>query len=230
MNHATEVILNNPAWAALTTKQAHLRQGERLAFRYHPDTAPFAAVASETREAFQELGQLLLPHETVALQTLDPLPSMEAVQAERIGVIRQMVAERPPSNSTSDDIVRLNDSHAEEMLELAQRTKPGPFGKRTHETGNYIGIRDHGCLIAMAGERMRLDGFVEISAVCVDAEYRGRGLAGRLMNVLSREIGERGDTPFLHVFDDNHSAVALYERLGFASHQTFSLYRIKRGE
>jgi hypothetical protein len=81
------------------------------------------------------------------------------------------------------------------MHDLAQKTKPGPFGKRTHEMGNYIGIRDRGRLIAMAGERMQLDGYVEISAVCVDDAWRGRGLAGRLVNVLRREIEQRGETP-----------------------------------
>jgi hypothetical protein len=101
VNHTTEVLLNNPAWAALTTRQAHLRQGERLAFRYHPDIAPFAAVASETEAAFQELSRLLLPQETVALQCLSSLPLMEAVQAERMGVIRQMVARAWTSRSAS---------------------------------------------------------------------------------------------------------------------------------
>lgn len=94
--------------------------------------------------------------------------------------------------------------------------------------GRYIGIRDQGKLIAMAGERMRLEGFVEISAVCVDDGYRGRGLAGRLVNVLRREILLRGDIPFLHVLDDNAPALALYRRLGFENRQAFLLYRLDR--
>jgi predicted GNAT family acetyltransferase len=182
-------------------------------------------MASQTQTAFQELGRLLAPHDQVALLTLDALPSMEAVRSERIGVVRQMVATSMP-RSSANDVVRLSEVDVDDMLELAQKTKPGPFGARTHEMGLYIGIRDRGRLIAMAGERMHLDGYVEISAVCVDEEYRGKGLAGRLVDILCREIGQRGEAPFLHVFEDNHPAIALYERLGFESRQTFLLYRI----
>ncbi|SAL86125.1 GCN5-related N-acetyltransferase [Caballeronia terrestris] len=112
------------------------------------------------------------------------------------------------------------------MLDLVQRTKPGPFGRRTGEMGSYIGMRDRGRLIAMAGERMRVDGYAEISAVCVDDDYRGKGLAGRLVNVLRKEIERRSETPFLHVFSDNTSAIGLYQRLGFELRRTFHLTRV----
>jgi ribosomal protein S18 acetylase RimI-like enzyme len=110
-----------------------------------------------------------------------------------------------------------------EMLDLAERTKPGPFGPRTHELGQYIGIRVDGALAAMAGERMRLDGCVEISAVCVSPEHRGRGYAALLVAWLVHKLREEGVTPFLHVFTDNVSAIALYERLGFTTRKTLRL-------
>ncbi|BCQ29094.1 hypothetical protein NK8_72840 (plasmid) [Caballeronia sp. NK8] len=82
----------------------------------------------------------------------------------------------------------------------------------------------------MAGERMAIEGHAEISAVCVDERCRGRGLAGRLMNILRREIGLRGETPFLHVFSHNESAIALYERLGFELRHAFALTQISHAE
>jgi predicted GNAT family acetyltransferase len=106
---------------------------------------------------------------------------------------------------------------------LLRGRNPGPFGPRTRELGQYIGIRVDGALAAMAGERMRLDGFVEISAVCVDPEHRGRGYAALLVAWLVRKLREEGATPFLHVFPDNLSAIALYERLGFTARSALRL-------
>lgn len=241
MNHSTSLPLDHPVWSALTTRQTHLRQGDRLACRYLSDIAPFAAISPEPpqpQSAWQALYELLQPGEQVALLSLEALNPLEprdasgsagAWQQERLGKIHQMVAPGRVDAAIDDhDVIRLTDADAPEMFDLAQRTKPGPFGKGTHRTGNYIGIRDEGRLIAMAGERMQLDGFVEISAVCVDADYRGKGLAARLMNLLRNEILQRGDTPFLHVLEANHGAIALYERLGFERRQSFFLTRLSQ--
>ncbi|WP_408887679.1 GNAT family N-acetyltransferase [Neoasaia chiangmaiensis] len=70
-------------------------------------------------------------------------------------------------------------------MELADRTRPGPFARRTIELGTYIGIRRGGALVAMTGERMRFDRFTEISAVCVDPALRGCGCAGSLITRLA---------------------------------------------
>ena len=94
-------------------------------------------------------------------------------------------------------------------------TKPGPFGPRTIELGHYIGIRRQGVLVAMAGERMRLDGFTEISGVCVEPAYRGHGFAADLVGSLASSIAARTEVPFLHVFSSNHAAIALYRKLRF---------------
>ena len=70
---------------------------------------------------------------------------------------------------------------------------------------------------------MRPEGHVEISAVCVDPAWRGKGIAGQLIKRLQAGIQQRGDTPFLHVLASNHTAIALYERLGFTLRRTFFL-------
>ncbi|MCX4163494.1 MULTISPECIES: GNAT family N-acetyltransferase [Paraburkholderia] len=228
MNHSIQAELDRPIWAALTTNQAHLGYGDALARRYHPDVAPFAAPASETPDAYEALRQLLLPQEQAALlHSAEPIDAIDGLQITPVGVIHQMIASHgEATHADNGDVIRLGNADAKDMLDLTQKTKPGPFGKRTHEMGNYIGIRDHGRLIAMAGERMHIAGYVEISAVCVDDDYRGRGLAGRLMNVLRSEIEQRGETPFLHVFSHNASAIGLYERLGFSLRRTFHLTRV----
>jgi predicted GNAT family acetyltransferase len=101
------------------------------------------------------------------------------------------------------------------MLDLVERTRPGPFGPRTIELGTYLGVWDDGALVAMAGERMRMPGYTEISAVCTHPDHRGRGLARTLVLTLMRRMLERGDRPILHVAADNVSALRLYEHLGF---------------
>ena len=134
----------------------------------------------------------------------------------------QEIAERPSSSvrnaphmMNSAEIVELGDSDSSDMLELTALTKPGPFGRRTHELGYYVGIRDHGNLVAMAGERLKVPGFTEVSAVCTHPDHLGKGYAAALMTEVMRGIRERGETPFLHVRADNSRAIAIYERLGF---------------
>jgi predicted GNAT family acetyltransferase len=113
------------------------------------------------------------------------------------------------------EAVRLGADDVPEMLELVTRTQPGPFLPRTVELGTYLGIRHGGALVAMAGERMRPPGWTEISAVCTDPAFRGRGLGGRLVKAVASVIRERGDVPFLHTGAANVTAIRLYESLGF---------------
>ena len=229
MDHTSQHILDNPVWSALVTRHSHLRQGGAFARRYCPEVAPFAAVVSDTATAWQELRQLLQPGEQARLIALNPIEPSHDLQAEQVAVLHQMVAAiRAPDSEHDAAVLRLSHRDTEDMLDLATNAKPGPFASRTHETGNYIGIRDRGQLIAMAGERMLVDGYVEISAVCVRDEYRGQGLAGQLVNILRTSIAARGDTPFLHVRNSNQAAIRLYERLGFEVRQVFRLVAIKR--
>jgi predicted GNAT family acetyltransferase len=106
------------------------------------------------------------------------------------------------------------------MLDLVARTRPGPFLPRTIELGGYIGIRRNGALVAMAGERLRPPGWSEISAVCTDADFRGKGLATRLTLAVACAITDRGELPFLHAAADNVSAIRLYQSLGFRLRRT----------
>lgn len=227
MTHALENSLDNPAWFALNSRQVHLRQGDERVARYHPDVAPFAGLVDTSAASLRKLELLVPPGGHVLIPTLEPLPAVSGLRTERLFAVLQMVDRSETLPPSADDAVRLNTGNAQEMLRLAQATQPGPFSARTPEMGNYIGLRDDvGMLIAMAGERMRCEGFTEISAVCVHDAHRGKRMAGRLMHILRQQIRQRGETPFLHVHTENASAIGLYERLGFETRKTFHLYRI----
>jgi predicted GNAT family acetyltransferase len=101
------------------------------------------------------------------------------------------------------------------MRALAQMTEPGPFAERTHTLGQFWGIREEGRLIAMTGERMRMPGFGEVSAVCVHPDARGRGLGVLLTRKATANLAGQGLRPFLHSYADNHAAIATYRRAGF---------------
>jgi len=229
--------LDNPIWSSLATGHRHFRQGGPHACRYAADVAPFAAMSATPDEmpaAWQALHELLGAGEELSLFAPEPIDVPPEFQVDRAGILQQMIAVRDPGEPVdTTSVLRLGNADAADMLDLTERTRPGPFRARTRETGNYIGLRDGdqgGRLIAMAGERMHLDGYIEVSAVCVDDAYRGRGLANRLVRVLQHEIAQRGQTPILHVFDHNHAAIALYERLGFAVRRSFYLTKVARRE
>ncbi len=127
-------------------------------------------------------------------------------------------------------IVELGEAEAGEMLALATLTEPGPFFGRTHQLGDFVGVKDSaGRLIAMAGERMKPRGFTEVSGVCTHPGHRGRGYAGALMRVVAGRILARGETPFLHSYAHNTGAIALYQALGFSLRREMTMTMLTRG-
>jgi predicted GNAT family acetyltransferase len=139
---------------------------------------------------------------------------------------RQMVATdpiAPPSTS----LEQLTTGDIADMVSLVEETMPGPFRLRTIELGGYLGVREDGALLAMAGQRMRPPGHGEISAVCTRPTHRGRGIASVLARGVATAIQERGDVPILHVLDENANAIRVYERLGFETRMTFDVLRLR---
>ncbi|NIJ20866.1 hypothetical protein FHS95_002558 [Sphingomonas naasensis] len=206
--------LDRPAWTALRSTQRDLARGAGAALRYDQDHAIFAATGDHAPASLAALGTLIRATGPAIVLQKDPLPPVPGAQAttHRMGV--QMIAETL-AGGADIDFVALGDADAAEMLALATLTEPGPYFARTHRLGGFIGIRDEGRLVAMAGERMKPAGFTEVSGVCTHPGWRGRGYAGRLMRVVAERIVARGETPFLHAYADNRGAIALYESLGF---------------
>lgn len=207
--------LDRPVWHALSTRLSHLAVGRARALRFAADIGPLAAARDDSPESLQALADLIADEGTVVLLQVgeSPLPPRTAAQMTAPGV--QMMAKTLVPLEPTDRVVRLIETDAPEMLALATLTKPGPFKARTHELGGFWGVKENGKLVAMAGERMKLPGFTEVSGVCTHPDVRGRGYAGLLSRVVATQILNRGETPILHAFARNTAAIGLYESLGF---------------
>ncbi|MFJ6025489.1 GNAT family N-acetyltransferase [Brevundimonas sp. NPDC092305] len=209
--------LDRAVWNALTTRQASLAIREGGVLRFDGDYALFAAATPEATYAdWVALARTTGP---VALFEVDPVVPDGLVVTNRIDC-QQMVCEALTAGGREVDFEPLTDADGPEMLALATLTQPGPFFSKTHLLGPFIGLRHESRLIAMAGERLSLDGFSEVSGVCTHPDHRGKGYAGALMRVVTQRILERGDTAFLHARIAHDATIAFYETLGFKRRTT----------
>ncbi|MEO8113847.1 MAG: GNAT family N-acetyltransferase [Phenylobacterium sp.] len=208
--------LDRPVWSTLTTRQSGLAQGDARALRIDPRYGPFAAAADSSPESLAALAALIPPDGVVWIVEAEETPTPPGVTALRQASLHQMsAAALTPAPSPAFEITPLTEADALEMRALATLTEPGPFLERTHRLGDFIGVKLEGRLIAMAGERMRPEGFTEVSGVCTHPGHRGQGYAGGLMRTVAGRILVRGETPFLHAYASNTGAISLYQSLGF---------------
>jgi len=220
--------LDNVMWQALTTAQADWSRGSALARRFRPEFAPFAGVPALSEAALAALAADMDFGEVVALSDpgdFDPGPLFDVTDRKNLV---QMVGPATGQVREPQRFRALGPDDVPQMTALVQLTAPGPWYERTAELGRFVGVEVDGRLAAMAGERMRVPGHTEISAVCCHPDWRGRGLAADLMRLVSRAIVARGETPFLHVLAENTSAIGLYEKLGFRARRRTQLTILQR--
>jgi predicted GNAT family acetyltransferase len=208
-------VLANPAWSSLTGRQAHLALSKGRAVRYAPEYNVFAAIPDASPESLADLGELVRAHGFVGVLGEGGLPPVPgAVAVSQAGGLQWLAPDAPPP-APDFEVVDLTDDDGPQMLALATLTEPGPFFARTHQLGAFNSVMEDGRLAAMAGERMRPDGFTEISGVCTHPDFRGRGYGAALTLEVAARIRARGDIPFLHTYAANAPAIALYKSLGF---------------
>ncbi|MDX3133835.1 GNAT family N-acetyltransferase [Streptomyces europaeiscabiei] len=218
-------VLDNAVWASLDGPHARFAERVGAAARYPADTYAFAALADpRDPAAWADLHTLVGAGTVVRIKPVHEVPDGWEVVGGGQGVQLVDTALRA---EPAPEAVRLGLDDVPEILDLVARTGPGPFLKRTVELGTYLGIRDRGRLIAMAGERINPPGWTEISAVCTDPDHRGRGLATRLVRAVAAGIRERGETPFLHAAADNTTAIRLYESIGFTLRRRSTILAVR---
>ena len=123
-------------------------------------------------------------------------------------------------NRDGDGAVPLGPDDRDEVLAFYERAYPGTwFELRMLETRRYVGIRERGKLVCVAGVHVWSPTWrvAALGNVATLAEARGRGLATTACAQLCRMLLDDGvDTIALNVRADNAAAIRSYEKLGFA--------------
>jgi ribosomal protein S18 acetylase RimI-like enzyme len=212
-------LLDNITWHTLTGPHAKYADGTQHVRRYARGFSPILGFADPERPDFAALAQFCDPGEHFYCDGwTGAVPDGWQIDAE--STMFKMVWEAEiPASDEAPDAIALRPEHASQALELASLTRPGPFGPRTIELGEYFGYFEGQRLVAMAGERMYAGTLREISSVCTHPDSQGRGLARRLMLKLIRRQLQRGETSFLHVMHENTGARRLYERMGYRNYR-----------
>jgi len=221
--------LDRPIWSALTTRQADIAERVGSAVRLQPDYGVFAAAADASEKCRIALNYIDCDAQGLWLLEADevePPPGMLILHHRAPCV--QMIADHIVAPKPEFEVEKLTEADAPAMLELARMTEPGPFFEHTHRMGDFIGVKAKDLLIAMAGERLRPEGYTEVSGVCTHPDFRGHGLAGTLMRIVAARILARGEVPFLHSYAENAGAIALYEGLGFKLRSSMTLTVLTR--
>lgn len=208
-------LLDNITWHTLAGPHAKFAVGTPQARRYAPGFSPIVGFARPEHPDFAALAPFCEAGEHFyCAGWRGAAPAGWQIDAEST-MFKMLWEAELPATDAAPEAVALGPEHASQAFELAALTRPGPFGPRTIELGEYFGYFDEGRLVAMAGERMCAGTLREISSVCTHPDYRGRGLALGLVLKLVRRQMQRNETPFLHVMHENSGARRLYQRMGF---------------
>lgn len=223
-------ILDRPAWNALATVHADFAEGTALAKRYDSSIVLFAAPADNSPESLSALAALPSSDEVLLLVEAGPVTIPPALDVKLEAVLVQMLAEKTFERIDDPRIERLTEVDAQEMLDLATLTKPGPFTLKAQALGSFWGIRVDGRIVAMCGQRMRQPGFAELSGLCVHPDFQGKGLGKLMLRYVAGEISARNEAVYLLAYEANTGAITLYQSLGFDPRANMNMRVLKRAD
>ncbi len=220
--------LDNPVWHSLSERHRDFAIDYKNIKFYHPDYCPFGGfeIPNHTSENVDAYSMLADSFFVVGEK---PMLSDKLLLKTEL-VCAQMIVSDKIQMEYKNTIVSLAQKDTKALFDLVNLVQPGYFKEKTAMLGNYYGIYEEGELIAVTGERMRMDDFVEISAVVTHPEHTGKGLAKQLVAHTANAIIEEGKIPYLHVVESNVGAIKLYEKLGFTTRRKISFWHITKKE
>jgi ribosomal protein S18 acetylase RimI-like enzyme len=216
MTHHNLATLDNPVWHALQTAHLEFAIGTPSIQRYPAHFLPFIGYEQSATNPLPDILPWMAPAEKAFMVgDLPPIPDSWSVLTTLD--CAQMICTTPLPAPVKEpaEIVQLSLEDRIEMIALITSIQPGFFKSGTLLLGNYYGIKVQGKLVAMAGERLKMTGFTEVSAVCTHPDFTGKGFALQLTAHVCKNICEQGSIPFLHVLNTNARAIKVYELLGF---------------
>ncbi len=207
--------LINPVWQSLCeTQKLFSLEYEGVKF-YDPNICTFGAFtnASKTAIALNEYAKLT---DSFFLVSENEAPTFDTnfVILNRKIEGCQMVLENFIEAEITEQIIPLTNIHLEEVYKLIWLVMPGYYQKRTFEMGKYFGIFKNEKLIAIAGQRMQTNDWIEVSAIVTHPDHTRKGYAKQLTSHITQEILKENKRPILHTTKGN-KAIGLYEKLGY---------------
>lgn len=226
MTISEENKLDNPVWHSLSENHIEFAIDYVNTKFYNPDYCPFGSftqldnTASATREYSALIDNFFIvgkkPEIADTLKITKELVCLQMIIKDKIEMLFE------------DEIIKLKEEHKEELFDLVNLVQPGYFKANTFLLGSYYGIFTDGKLVSIAGERMKMNSFTEVSAIITHPDYTGKGYAKQLTSYVVNTIFDEGKIPFLHVVESNVGAIKLYEKLGFAARRKMSFWNITK--
>jgi GNAT superfamily N-acetyltransferase len=216
--------LDNPVWHSLSEVHQNFAITHTNIKLYHPDYCPFGGyeVNKNISDFIDEYSKLTDNFFIVG----DKPTFSNSLSLKNELVCRQMILEHKIETGVKNEIVKLGEEHANELFRLVNFVQPGYFRGKTFFLGDYYGIFSNSELVAVTGERMKMNGYTEISAVVTHPEHAGNGYAKQLVAFTVNKVLGQKKTPYLHVAETNTLAIKLYEKLGFKTRRKISFWNL----